>query len=377
LYVAQWVKQPRGAADGVVQLVFGDRSRLARFAPHMYTPEANQLFRNDGDGTFSDITDEAGVADRTGRGLGVALADFDGDSRPDLFVANDESPNRFFRNLGGGRFEDASTSARMYDARAGMGVAVADLDGNAALDLVYTNFRTEYNAAVVNRLADGFFSERTQELGLAAGSLGVTSWGVAAEDLDNDGDVDLAMVNGHPTPFDPKVTPFRGDLGSRERCLPERPRVYERNDGTYRNVTAQTGAPAAVEDVGRGLAAGDVDRDGRLDLVATTNQGPSYLWRNVSEPSGHWLTVRLRGGPENRLGVGAVVTVGAPGHEQRRVILSGGSYLSQPPLEAHFGLGETEQVPVVQVLWPNGAETLVENVDADQILVIERDGAAS
>ncbi len=372
LYVSQWVELPDRREDRVIRLLFAERSRLSLFAPHMYTPARNQLFRNEGGARlqFRDVTVEAGVADPTGRGLGVVFTDFDGDGAPDLFVANDESPNRYFRGRGDGRFDDVSAATRLLDARAGMGVAVADLDDDAALDLVYTNFRTEYNAAVLNRLDEGYFAEQTQAYGLSAGSLGRTSWGVAVEDFDNDRDVDLATVNGHPTPFDPELTPFRGALAESPTCLPESPLLYERRGSRYVDVTSGSGDFGRLVTVGRGLVAGDIDRDGRLDLVVSANNGAARLYRNASGSAGHWLVVRPRGDAPNASAVGATVAVSSGGTTQHRRILSGGSYLSQAPLEAHFGLGDATRVDSLRVRWPDGRETRIDDLAADAVVEV-------
>ncbi len=371
LYVGRWVRM-HAREDRILDLALGERGKLSLFAPHMYEPETNVLYRNEGGLRFTDVTRDSGVQDETGRTLGVVFQDLDRDGFADLFVANDESPNRLFLGRGDGTFVDHSASARMYDARASMGTAVADFDHDGWLDLVYTNFRTEYNVLALNRLQQGFFSEQTEEVGLADGSLGVTSWGVVAADVDNDGDADLAIVNGHPTPYDPDVTAFRGAPLPGEGCLPEAPLLYERRGDDFVDVSASSGAFGASRAVGRGLVAGDIDRDGRIDLVQASNNGRSYVFRNEGGSGGRWLVVRLRGPSSNRSAVGAVITVTAGASVESAVLLAGGSYLSQNPFEAHFGLGPAE-VATVQVRWPDGAES-EHTGSANQVLEVQHPG---
>jgi enediyne biosynthesis protein E4 len=333
--------------------------------------EGDVLFRNDGQGRFADVSAAAGVADARGYfGLGLAWFDADGDGWPDLFVANDSTPNFLYLNKRDGTFKDAAFPLGVAVSEDGaeqgsMGVAVGDYDGNGRLGLFVTNFSEEYNALYRNE--GDHFTDMSFRSGTAASSLPFVGWGTAFLDPDNDGRLDLVVVNGHVYPqLD------RARLGA---SAPYRQRrLYYRNlgGGKFEEVAAEAGAVFTDPRVSRGLALGDLDDDGRQDLVVNDLDGQAQVLRNETEPAGHWLSVKLRGKPPNTSAIGAVVTARTGPTAQIRNVRSGTSYLSQDDMRAHFGLGPATQADAVEVLWPDGTRTRRDNVKADQTLLIEQ-----
>ena len=326
--------------------------------PKVLEPEPDRAFRNDG-GRFTDVTAEAGLVESTGRGLGVVAADLDGDGRVDLFVANDGSANFFWRNLGGFRFEEAGlVSGLSANAsggyQAGMGVACGDLDGDGRLDLAVTNFFGE-SASFYKNLGGGEFAERSAAVGLVAATRSMLGFGVALIDADNDGRLDLLSANGHVNDFRPAV-PY---------AMPAQ-LLLGRAGGSVVDVSARAGEPFGVPHLGRGLAAGDLDNDGRTDALLVALDAPIIVLHNRSETTGHWLTLALTGTGSNRDAVGAVVTVRHGEARQVAVRFGGGSYLSAGDSRIHFGLGASRSADAVEVRWPSGRVDTFAGLEADR-----------
>ena len=281
----------------------------------------DHLFRND-NGRFVDVTAEAGIVDRDGRGLGVVAADFDGDGLAELFVANDSTANFYFHNLGGLRFEEVGHSAGVAanaggGYQAGMGVACGDSDGDGSIDLAVTNFYGE-STTLFHNLGQGLFVDHTAAAGLAAPSRYLLGFGAAFLDADNDGSLDLMTANGHVSDLRPQF-PY-----------PMTAQLYRGGaDGRLTDVTSQAGPPFQQLHVGRGLAVGDLDNDGRVDaLMIAHNEPPIYFHNRTEAAAGHYLSLQLQGTRSNRDGVGAVVTVIAGGRKQVAQRFGGGSYQS-------------------------------------------------
>jgi hypothetical protein len=314
--------------------------------PNPFPARADHLFRNDG-GRFVDVTAEAGINDSNGRGLGVVAADLDDDGRIDLFVANDTTANYFWRNLGEMRFEEAGVSSGVAcnaggAFQAGMGTAVGDLDGDGLLDLVVTNFYGESTTFFQN-LGQGMFADRTSAIGLAGPSRFLLGFGIALFDANNDGRLDLAQTNGH-------VVDNRPDFPLDMPGL----LLIGGDDGRLADVTPNAGIAWNVCRIGRALAAGDLDNDGRVDAVSVAQNMPLVFFHNqTASVAGHAVSFLLEGTKSNRDGVGAVVTVTAGGRRRRAWRYGGGSYQSASDARLHFGLGG-DRIEEVEVRWPSG-----------------------
>ncbi len=318
---------------------------LAYCPPHMLEPAQDRLFRNDG-GRFVDVTTEAGIAGKSGRGLGVVAADLDDDGRIDLYVANDGTANAFYRNLGGGQFEEiahvAGVAANAEGGyQAGMGVACGDLDGDGRIDLLVTNFYGESTTWFRN-LGLGMFADQTAPSGLAALSRHLLGFGIALLDANNDGHLDILTVNGHVDDFRPAF-PY---------AMPAQ-LLTGVGEGRLLDASDRSGDVFRTRRLGRGLAAGDLDHDGRIDAVAIHQNGPLVYFHNVTE-GGHVLRIILEGTASNRDAVGAVVTVRAGDQCLVAARCGGGSYQSASEPAIHLGLGPAEQVESVEVTWPSG-----------------------
>ena len=317
----------------------------------------DHLFRND-NGRFVDVTEEAGIVDRDGRGLGVVAADLDGDGRTDLFVANDMSANYFWRNLGGLKFEEAGHLAGLAGSgdggyRAGMGVARGDLDGDGLIDLAVTNFFGE-STSVYRHLGSGMFAETADATGIGAASRPLLGFGVAAFDADNDGRLDLATANGHVNDLRPHF-PF---------LMPAQ-LLVGLGGGRFDDASARAGACWNVLRMGRGLAAGDLDNDGRVDLLLVSQNQPLAYFHNGTDRAGHALTLGLEGRESNRDGVSARVRVTAGGRTVVVDRFGGGSYLSSSDPRLHFGLGDARHAELVEVFWPSGRTDRHSDLAAD------------
>ncbi|HEX3450034.1 MAG TPA: CRTAC1 family protein, partial [Isosphaeraceae bacterium] len=336
-------------------------------SPRLFPALPDHLFRNDG-GRFVDVTAEAGILDQNGRGLGVVAADVDADGLIDLFVANDTTANYLWHNLGGMRFEEAGVCAGVACSadgafQAGMGTACGDLDGDLRPDLFVTNFYGE-STSFFRNMGSGIFGDQTNAIGLAAPSRFFLGFGVSLLDADNDGRLDLATANGHVNderPDYPYKMPAQLMMGG--------------NDGRLHDVTQSAGEPWTIPRVGRGLCVGDLDNDGRMDVVLVSQGTPLVFCHNQTNSKGRAVSFLLEGTRSDRDGVGAVVTVKAGGRARRAWRLGGGSFLSASDPRLHFGLGE-DGIDEVLVHWPSGQVDRFEHVKADHAYRL-REGAAA
>jgi enediyne biosynthesis protein E4 len=324
--------------------------------PRLFTALPDHVFRNDA-GQFVDVTGAAGIVDRDGRGLGVLAADLDLDGKVDLFVTNDTTANYFFHNQGGFRFtEEALASGLAASAgggyMAGMGIALGDIDGDGLPDVVVTNFYGESTTLYHNH-GDGIFSDRSITTGLAAATRYMLGFGIVALDANNDGRLDLAQVNGHINDYRP-ATPYA-----------MRPQLFLGTaSGKLTDVSARAGAPWQVFRVSRGVALGDLDRDGRLDLlVHAVNQPMAYFHNETS--GGHFISFRLEGVGSNRDAIGARLSVRAGNRRWSGFRFGGGSFESASGPGIHVGLGSTTRIDEVEVTWPSGRVNRYKNMHVD------------
>jgi enediyne biosynthesis protein E4 len=324
--------------------------------PREVEPRPDHVFRNDR-GRFTDVTATAGIFEHQGRGLGVVAADLDDDGRIDLFVANDQSANYLFHNRGGFQFEETAQTAGVAanaegGYQAGMGVACGDLDGDGRLDLAVTNFYGE-STTFFRNLGQGVFADQTTDVGLAAPTRHRLGFGIAFLDVDNDGRLDLLTANGHVNDYGPSV-PYLMPIQL----------LRGGEDGRLRDVSDRAGPPFGPLHLGRGLAAGDLDNDGRVDALVVAQNEPLVFLHNQTR-AGHFVTLALEGTASNRDGVGAsVVVVAGP---ERRVAqrIGGGSYQSAGDPRLHFGLGDARRIASLEVHWPSGRVDRYHDLPAD------------
>ena len=342
--------------------------------PDQFPPATPLVYHNDGDGHFTEISQKIGIS-KPGKGLGIAIADYDRDGRTDIFVANDSMFEFLYRSKGDGTFEEVALPAGLaVDGNgrtfAGMGVDFADYNNDGLPDVLVTDLAEQAYALYRNN-GDGSFTYATYPSGLGQITLLHSGWGARFIDFDNDGWKDLLIAQGH-------------DMDTVQREYPNlryrEPMALLRNvGGTFEGVSSEAGAVFQQHWVGRGLAIGDIDNDGRLDAVVTTNDGRAHILHNETATPHHWLILELIGHTSNRDAIGAEVTIRTAQGVQLQTVTTAGSYLSSSDKRVHFGLGETAVVDEIKIRWPSGIVQLMRQVAADRIVKVDeppRQGSA-
>jgi hypothetical protein len=334
--------------------------------PDTFKPIPPLVFHNDGSGHFREVAAKLNLQ-KPGKGLGISIADYDLDGHIDLFVANDSMPEFLYHNNGKGGFEERGLISQVAvdeDGKtfAGMGADFNDVNNDGYPDLIVDDLSNEMYALFENN-KDGTFNYITRSSGIGRMTQFFSGWGIKLFDYDNDGWKDLIVAQGHDLDTIEKTNPH---LRYRE------PMLLARNTGKkFIDVSADSGAIFHEAWVARGLAVGDMDNDGRVDVVVTTNDGPAYLLHNETESSNHWLSLSLKGHKSNRDGIGALIKVVTKSYVQYTTVSTSGSYLSSSDKRAHFGLGADAVVERIEIRWPSGITQVMNQVKADQLLSVE------
>jgi len=327
----------------------------------------NVLYHNAGDGTFEDVSERAGITRASGTyGLGVSTLDFNGDGWVDLYVANDSNPSALYLNNADGTFKDVAVPAGCAYSQdgkpqAGMGVAVGDYDRNGTVDLFKTNFAGDTSTLYAND-GKGSCEDRTFAAGIGLNTRWL-GWGVGFLDLDNDGWLDLFLVNGHVYP---EVQRVQTEAGYKQRKI-----VYRNlGNGRFQDVSERLGPPVTTPAAGRGAAFADLDNDGDIDVVVNNVHAEPDLFRLDGQPGAHWITLKLVGTRSNRSAIGARVRLFSSDGVQLQEVRGGGSYFSQNDLRVHFGLGRSAVMDRIEIRWPNGLEEQWKNLEIDRIVTL-------
>ena len=349
-----WNNPPAKGGEGGSSNAFCTfRGEATACGPRGLKGEPDHLFHNNGDGTFTDVSEKAGVADKPGYyGLGAVFVDINNDGKPDLLVGNDSTPNYLYINKGDGTFEDVSYASGYALNEAGretasMGIAVGDIQNKGMLDVFNTTFSDDYKPLYRNE-GDANFTDVSYHIGLGEITVPFLSWGDAFFDYDNDGWKDLMMSDGHVYP--------QADKYNWGTSWKERPMLFHNLQGkSFENVPAVEGTGLADVIAGRGMAVGDLFNDGKIDAVINVMDGHPVLLRNVDPNHNHWIELKLTGsGKSPRDATGTTVFVTANGMKQRGDVISGGSYLSNNDPRLHFGLGAATKIDDIEIHWPDG-----------------------
>jgi enediyne biosynthesis protein E4 len=334
--------------------------------PDWFKPISPFVFHNNGNGTFTEVASKIGLS-KPAKGLGLAIADYDHDGHIDLFVANDSMVEFLYHNKGGGNFEEVGLMSEIAvdgDGRtyAGMGVDFSDYNNDGLPDIIVTTLANQMYALYQNK-GEGSFSYATQSTGIGRMTLTHSGWGVRLFDYDNDGWKDLLIAQGHDLDTIELTHP---NLRYRETML------LAHNSGKgFVDVSARSGVVFQKSWVARGLAIGDLDNDGKLDAVVTTNDGPAYILHNETPQAGHWLLLKLVGHRSNRDGIGAEIRITTSAGQQMATVSTASSYLSSGDKRVHFGLGSETVVREIEIRWPSGVVQKLKDVKADQILQVD------
>jgi len=344
--------------------------------PSSFKPIANHLFENNGNGTFTDVTDRAGVANEQGRSLSAAWCDFDQDGWPDLYVANDVSDNVLYKNLGNGTFEEISHGAFVADYRGAMGIAIGDWNNDQDMDMFITHWIAQENAFYNNTLSqmrslgngdllNVKFMDEADRYGLGQIAIDFIGFGTMFLDYDNDGRLDLFVANG--STFERRedktlLEPMRDQL------------FWNKSDEDgFFDVSSISGPYFQEKLVGRGTAFADYDNDGDLDIFIVNNNDKAVLLRNESQKENHWLEVQLLPGKSHSSILGTKIDLSTRKGVQIRELGTQGSYLSQNSVIQHFGLGMEEIVDTLKITWPDGSQQMQINLESDQLIRIEKE----
>ena len=339
--------------------------------PDNFIAQSDTLYRNNGDGTFTDATKTAGIYNTTGKGLGVVWADYNNDGAADIYVANDSTENLFYRNNGDGTFEEVGfmVGVALSENGApenGMGTTFGDWNNDGWFDLTVTNYAQQTNTLYHND-ADGFFTDATTTTKTAQLTYPYLGWATAFIDYDNDGYQDLFVANGH-------LHENLAELGQ-EGTYGQRNLIFRNNsNGTFTEISETLGPGMKLADVSRGATFADYDLDGDIDIVVTNSNTAPRLLRNDGGNRKNWLQIRLTATNGSTDAIGARVKITTGKLTQTREVRSGDGYLSQQDLTLHFGIGDSEQVDSIEVQWQTGAKQLIGSVPANQVLSLEENG---
>ena len=385
LYVANYVDFD----PNVGPLLCDEGGKMTSCGPRYYKPRTGILYRNDGRGHFTDITEVSGAAKVTGKGLGVAFADFDGSGRPGLAIANDEMPGDLLHPEGKAaspRFANiAVLSATAYDSNGnvhgGMGLDWGDYDNDGSLDLFVSTFQNEAKSLYHNEGA-GQFNDQSAPTGLGPPTSPYVAFGCKFLDYDNDGWLDLVVANGH---VQDNIEEIDANAAYRQPCLLFHNKGSEANEGktgssppTFEDVSNSSGPDLQRKIVGRGLAVGDYDNDGKMDALVVDSEGKPLLLHNQNAKEangGHWLGLRLRGTKSNRDGYGAILTLKIGARTLMRQCQADGSYLSSSDRRIHFGLGSATRIDSLIVRWPSGRVDAYANLPVDRYVTLTEGSA--
>lgn len=336
--------------------------------PRYYAPTHNTLYRNNGDGTFTDVSEETGIAQQFGKGMSVTFADYDGDGYLDAFVANDTTQNFLFHNLKGKKFEEVALPSGVGYAqdghtRSGMGADFRDVNNDGLPDIWHTAVEHEGFPLWIND-GQGEFEDKTIASGLRSTN-DMSGWGAGMADFDNDGWKDLFVARANVMDNISEQSPARR--------YPE-PNTIFRNlgNGKFEDVSATAGPDFQVEAAHRGVAFGDLDNDGRVDMVVSVLNGPAELFHNITENGNHWILLKLVGTKSNRMAIGAQIRITTEdGKKQWNEVTTAVGYASSSDPRVHFGLGKNEKIKEMEIRWPSGTKQLLMDVAVDRILTIE------
>ena len=337
--------------------------------PRLYQPLRNTLYRNNGDGTFTDVSEETGIAKHFGKGMGVSVADFDGDGYMDVFVANDTTPNLLFHNLKGKSFEEIGVPAGVAYGEdgitlSGMGSDFRDVNNDGLPDIWHTAVELERFPLFLNR-GRGQFFDATTVSGVGRLTRNLSGWGGGIMDFDNDGFKDLFVARSN-------VIDNVADFATGRRYAEPNSVFRNLGNGKFQDASDQAGASFQIAAAHRGVAFGDLDNDGRIDAVVTVLNGPARVFRNESENANHWVLLRLLGNRSNRMGIGAQVKLTtADGSSQYNHATTSVGFAGSSDSRVHFGLGAAARIAEIEIRWPSGIRQVLKDVAADRIVTIE------
>jgi enediyne biosynthesis protein E4 len=337
--------------------------------PESYKGTSARLWHNRDDGTFEDVTQKAGLGEPTSKTMGIAVLDYDNDGWPDLLFSNDTQPNKLYRNNGNGTFSEKGVIAGIAFsedgvARAGMGVDAADYDHSGYPSVMITNFSNQMLSLYHNE-GKGLFVDEAPQSAIGRATLLTLGFGCFFFDYDLDGWPDIFIANGH---IDPEIQKVQANV---KYAMP--PHLFRNlGKGKFEEVTSLMGAAFNAPRVGRGAAYADINNDGRLDLLLATNGGPVYLFRNEAQPgaANYSLRLKLIGTKSNRDGIGSVARVIVAGDTQTQMLRSGSSYLSSSELVLTFGLAQHDKADAIELRWPNGQIDHLSNIAAGQTIIV-------